>query len=117
MTLDEVINNTVSMTLRHINIKPELHLPYDTSPAQLKEARKRLDDAGLELGGTGTTYLLKNDEAEVRSRFEYNKTLKSFDGERDQRGSCAANREIRQGVRRSKLRSKDWIDVWVCVWT
>jgi sugar phosphate isomerase/epimerase len=62
---------------RYINIKPEFHLPYDSSPAQIAEIRKLLDDNGLTLVGTGATYLTKPDIGEIRQRFEFNKTLGS----------------------------------------
>ena len=75
--LPEVIQSCKSMGVRSLNIKPEFHLPYDSSPAQIAEARKMLDDAGIELAGTGTTYLTNPDEAEIRQRFEFNKALGS----------------------------------------
>jgi sugar phosphate isomerase/epimerase len=63
--------------VRYINIKPEFHLPYDSSPAQIAEMRKLLDDNGLILAGTGATYLTKPDMAEIRQRFDFNKALGS----------------------------------------
>jgi sugar phosphate isomerase/epimerase len=75
--LPEVIAATKALDVRYINIKPEFHLPYDSTPAQIAEARKFLDDAGLQLVGTGTTYFPKLDEGEIRRRFEYNKALHS----------------------------------------
>jgi sugar phosphate isomerase/epimerase len=75
--LPEVIETTKVLKVRYINLKPEAHLPYDSSPTQIAEAIKMLDDAGLQLVGTGTTYLQKNDEAQIRQRFEYNKALRS----------------------------------------
>ena len=63
--------------MRYINIKPEAHLPIDSPPAQIAEMVKMLDDAGLQLVGTGTTYLQKLDEGAIRKAFEYNKALKS----------------------------------------
>ena len=50
--------------VRYINIKPEFHLPYDSSPAQIAEVKKLLDDNGIILAGTGTTYLTKEDMGE-----------------------------------------------------
>ncbi len=75
--LPEVIQACKSMGVTALNIKPEFHLPYDSSPAQIAEARKMLDDAGIQLVGTGTTYLTRPDEAEIRQRFEFNKALGS----------------------------------------
>ena len=63
--------------VRYINIKPEFHLPYDSSPSQIAEVKKMLDDNGLILAGTGATYLTKPDMAEIRQRFEFNKALGS----------------------------------------
>jgi sugar phosphate isomerase/epimerase len=63
--------------VHYINIKPEFHLPYDSSPAQIAEVRKMLDDNGLILAGTGATYLTKEDMGEIRQRFEFNKALGS----------------------------------------
>lgn len=62
---------------RYINIKPEFHLPYESSPAQINAMRRLLDDNGLVLAGTGTTYFLKPDLSEIRQRFEFNKALGS----------------------------------------
>jgi sugar phosphate isomerase/epimerase len=63
--------------VRYINIKPEFHLPYLSSAAEIADMKKFLDDNGLILAGTGATYLLKPDMAEIRQRFEFNKALGS----------------------------------------
>jgi sugar phosphate isomerase/epimerase len=63
--------------VRYVNIKPEFHLPYDSSPSQIAEMKKLLDGNGLVLAGTGATYLTKPDMAEIRQRFEFNKALGS----------------------------------------
>ena len=73
----EVIAAAKTMRVTYINIKPEGHLPVTSSPAEIAEAVKMLDDAGLHLAGTGTTYLTKMDEGEIRRAFEYNKALHS----------------------------------------
>lgn len=73
----EVIEAAKVLHVRYINIKPEAHLPIDSTPAQIAEMVKMLDDAGLQLVGTGTTYLQKPDEGAIRQAFEYNKGLKS----------------------------------------
>jgi len=77
MKLPESIQAMKTLGLRAINIKPEFHLPYASTAAEIAAARKMLDDAGLQLVGTGTTYLTKMDEAEIRQRFEFNKALGS----------------------------------------
>jgi len=76
-TLADAIASTRKLGLHAINIKPEFHLPYASTPAQIREARKMLDDAGVRLVGTGATYLTKMDDAEIRQRFEFNKALGS----------------------------------------
>jgi len=63
--------------VRYINIKPEFHLPYDSSPSQISEIKRMLDDNGLVLAGTGATYLTNPDPGEIRQRFEFNKALGS----------------------------------------
>jgi len=63
--------------IRYINIKPEFHLPYDSSPDAIAEVKRLLDDNGLILAGTGATYLTKPDMGEIRQRFEFNKALGS----------------------------------------
>jgi sugar phosphate isomerase/epimerase len=73
----QVIEAAKLFRVRFINIKPEAHLPIDSPPAKIAEVAKMLDDAGLQLVGTGTTYLQKNDEGLIRKAFEYNKALKS----------------------------------------
>jgi sugar phosphate isomerase/epimerase len=73
----DMVQSAKALNVRYINIKPEFHLPYESSAAELAEARKILDDAGIQLAGCGTAYMTKNDEAEVRSRFEYNRNLGS----------------------------------------
>ena len=75
--LKDVIEATKALGVRFVNIKPEAHLPYDSSPAQIADALRMLADAGLKLAGTGTTYLPMEDEGEIRQRFEFNKALRS----------------------------------------
>ena len=70
--MPDVIAACKTIGVRYINIKPEAHLPIGSSPAQIAEMVKMLDDAGLLLAGTGTTYLLKPDMGEIRKAFEYN---------------------------------------------
>jgi len=75
--LSEAIQSAKALNARYINIKPEFQIPYTSTAAELAEAKKMLDDAGLQLVGTGTAYLQKNDEAEIRRCFEYNRALGS----------------------------------------
>ena len=73
----DVIAACKVLGVRYLNIKPEAHLPIDSPPAKIAEMVKMLDDAGIELVGTGTTYLQKPDAGAIRQAFEYNKALKS----------------------------------------
>jgi sugar phosphate isomerase/epimerase len=75
--LADTIDAIKTAQVRYINIKPEFHLPYDSSPAQIAAIKKLLDDNGLILAGTGATYLTKPDMAEIRQRFDFNKALGS----------------------------------------
>ena len=73
----EVIEAAKVLGVHYVNIKPEAHCPIDSPPARIAEVVKMLDDAGLQLAGTGTTYLQKPDAGAIRQAFEYNKALKS----------------------------------------
>jgi len=75
--LAEAVEIIKATHTRYVNIKPELHLPYDSSAALIAETRRLLDDKGLILAGTGATYLQKPDMGEIRQRFEFNKALGS----------------------------------------
>jgi sugar phosphate isomerase/epimerase len=75
--MPELIAAATAMRVRYVNIKPEAHLPINSTPAQIADIVKMLDDAGLQVVGTGTTYLQKPDEGAIRKAFEYNKALKS----------------------------------------
>src|SRR5262245_61704104 len=63
MKLPDAIGAVKTLGLGAINIKPEFHLPYASTTDEIAAARKMLDDAGVRLVGTGTTYLTKMDEA------------------------------------------------------
>src|SRR5881392_4182829 len=65
-TVPELIASAKVLGVRFINIKPEAHLPIDSSPAKIAEVAKIFNDAGLEVVGTGATYLQKPDEGAIR---------------------------------------------------
>ncbi len=73
--LPEAIQDLKTLQVKYVNLKLEAHLPYTSTPAQVAEAKRMLDDAGIQLVGTGNTSLQKNDEADIRSKFEFNKRL------------------------------------------
>ena len=68
-SLDEAIAMTAKLGVRYITLK-EVHLPLSSSKAERKQARRKLDAAGLVLMGGGVIYL-KDDETEIRNAFEY----------------------------------------------
>jgi sugar phosphate isomerase/epimerase len=63
------------LKIRYAKLKLEVHLPYTSSPDQVREAKKVLDDAGIILIGSGNTNLAKNDPGDIRQKFEFNKAL------------------------------------------
>jgi sugar phosphate isomerase/epimerase len=60
------------MNVRYINIK-EFHLPLDSSPDQIKAARKEFEDAGFIIEGGGNVSFPKDDDRDIRNKFEYAK--------------------------------------------
>jgi len=71
--LDEAIARTKEAGVKYFSIK-EVHLALKSTPAERKEASKKIADGGLVLMGGGVIYL-KNDAAEIRNAFEYAKDL------------------------------------------
>lgn len=69
-SLDEAIAMTTRLGVKHISLK-SMHLPYDSSPAELKAAVAKVRDAGLDLYGGGVVYMASEDE--VNRAFEYAK--------------------------------------------
>jgi len=60
------------MNVRLVNIK-DFHLALTSTPDEIKAARKEFDDAGLILEGCGNVSFQTNDDADIRSKFEYAK--------------------------------------------
>ena len=56
----------------YINIK-EFHLPVQSTPEEIAAARKEFMDAGLVILGGGNISFQKDDEADIRHKFEYAK--------------------------------------------
>jgi sugar phosphate isomerase/epimerase len=57
---------------KYINYK-DVHLPLTSTPAEIKKAIADTEKAGLKIVGGGTIYFQKDDEADIRSKFEYAK--------------------------------------------
>jgi inosose dehydratase len=70
-TLEQAIDMTKQLGVKYITLK-DMHLPLKSSPEERREAAKKIKDAGLTLMGCGVVSL-KNNEAEIRSAFEYAK--------------------------------------------
>ncbi|HEY1945473.1 MAG TPA: sugar phosphate isomerase/epimerase [Bryobacteraceae bacterium] len=56
----------------YINIK-DFHLKMDSTPEQIQAAKKEFADAGLILVGCGNVSFQKNDEADIKAKFDYAK--------------------------------------------
>lgn len=54
----------------YINVK-SFHLPYESSPDEVEAAKRQFKEAGLTIVGGGTISLQKDDDADVRTYFEY----------------------------------------------
>ena len=68
-TLDQAIEMTKQAGVKYISLK-EVHLPLKSTPEQRKEARMKVEAAGLTLMGGGVIYI-KDNEDEIRNVFEY----------------------------------------------
>ena len=58
------------MHARYVNIK-EFHLPLDSTPDEIRAARKEFEDAGFIIEGGGNISFAKDDEQDIRHKFEY----------------------------------------------
>ncbi len=66
------IEGTKKLNVNYINIK-EFHLPLNSTPDEIAKARKEFDKAGLTILGGGNISFSKDDEADIRQKFEYAK--------------------------------------------
>jgi len=67
-SLEDTIAMTTRLGVKHISLK-SMHLPYNSSPAELKAAVAKVRDAGLDLYGGGVVYMASEDQ--VNQAFEY----------------------------------------------
>lgn len=63
---------TKKLNVAYINVK-DVHLPLKASAKDIEKARKEFKDAGLTVLGGGNITFDKDDEADIRSKFEYAK--------------------------------------------
>lgn len=54
----------------YINVK-EFHLPYRSTPEELKRGAAEFAKAGIRIVGGGAIYILKDDDDDIRGYFEY----------------------------------------------
>src|SRR5207247_7548025 len=66
----EAIKMIQRLGLKYLNIK-SYHLPLDSTPDQIREDRKEFEEAGLHIVGGGNIDFHKDDEADIRHKFEY----------------------------------------------
>ena len=60
------------MNVKYVDIK-DVHLPLTSSPEEIKTGRREFEDAGFIIEGGGNISFAKDDEHDIRSKFEYAK--------------------------------------------
>jgi len=68
----QAITMLKQMNVKYINIK-DFHLAMNASPEEIRAGRKEFEDAGFIIEGGGNISFPKDDEQDIRSRFEYAK--------------------------------------------
>jgi sugar phosphate isomerase/epimerase len=68
----QAISMIKQLNVRYVNIK-EYHLLIRSTPEQIAEGRKKFEDAGLIVLGGGNIPFDKDDDADIRHKFEYAK--------------------------------------------
>jgi sugar phosphate isomerase/epimerase len=71
-TRTQAISMIKQLNVRYVNIK-EYHLLIRSTPEQIAEGRKEFEDAGLIILGGGNIPFDKDDDADIRHKFEYAK--------------------------------------------
>lgn len=69
---DLAIKIMKDLGVRFASVK-EYHLPYNDTPKELSDGRKKFQDAGIEIIAGGVMTLQKDDDADIRRYFEYAK--------------------------------------------
>jgi sugar phosphate isomerase/epimerase len=69
---DLAIKAIKELNVHYASVK-EYHLPYNDTPKQLAEGRKKFQDAGIEIVAGGVIYLTKDEDADIRRYFDYAK--------------------------------------------
>jgi sugar phosphate isomerase/epimerase len=68
----QAIEMTKQLGTPYLNVK-DVHLKLDSTPEEIDSAKKEFKDAGIILVGCGNVSFQKNDEADIKSKFEYAK--------------------------------------------
>lgn len=71
---EQAIRMTRELGVTYINVK-EFHLAMNSKPEEIDAARKQFTDAGLIIDGCGNVNFQKDDESDIRNKFEYAKRL------------------------------------------
>jgi len=69
---EKAIEMTKALGTPYLNVK-DFHLKLDSTPEEIDAAKKEFADAGLTLVGCGNVSFNKDDEADIRAKFEYAK--------------------------------------------
>lgn len=69
---EQAIAMTKQLGTPYLNVK-DVHLPLDSTPEQIDAAKKEFEDAGIILVGCGNVSFQKDDEADIRHKFDYAK--------------------------------------------
>lgn len=70
----QAIQMTKQLGTPYLNVK-DFHLPFESTPEQIDAARQEFAAAGLILVGIGNVSFSKDDEGDIRHKFDYAKRL------------------------------------------
>ena len=71
---EQAIAMTKQLKTPYLNVK-DFHLALTSTPEQIDAAKKEFADAGIIIVGIGNVSFAKDDEADMRAKFEYAKRL------------------------------------------
>jgi sugar phosphate isomerase/epimerase len=67
---EQAIQMTKELGTPYLNVK-DFHLSLDSTPAQIEAARKEFAEAGIIIVGCGNISFQKDDDADIRHKFQY----------------------------------------------
>jgi sugar phosphate isomerase/epimerase len=73
---EKAIQMTKELGTPYLNVK-DFHLALDSTPGQIAAARKQFADGGIIIVGCGNISFSKDDDADIRHKFEYARLLGS----------------------------------------